>query len=278
MACMCCHNKTAHGTEATVEVGSAHDPAVWAENTKNASIHPLSTSDPTAGTLRRSVRQTIVLSVANTTHHAAASTRSPAQSREFGFTDASFLQLTALPLPPSRFPQIRSVQSGNMNFLNSLLAALYSMSTTYSLALALNEAAPSSSPGDRRRVPKICPLHPVKPQTGVAGVMHVDIAAKYNGPETYGFSEQALVYRLRTKGFTGTPSPGNDWGSDNTPVPVPLSALPSWVRTSDNWEAHKLSSGPKGGHLDPKQFSDCLAARVKELGVEFEMNANVTSV
>ncbi|KAF2115820.1 hypothetical protein BDV96DRAFT_599379 [Lophiotrema nucula] len=178
------------------------------------------------------------------------------------------------------------------------------LSTAYSLALALNETVRTSKAQHRRRIPKItivessdrlCPAASSQAtgglgdfgfgenKTGVAGVsslsykMHVEMAAKYNGEEVYGFGEQ-LVYRLQPKNFTGTPSPADDWGSDNPPIPVPLSDLPSWVRTSDDWEARRLSSGPKVAHLDPKQFCPFLAERVKDLGVHFEMSANVTSV
>lgn len=87
------------------------------------------------------------------------------------------------------------------------------LSTAYSLALALNEAA-SSKPENRRNVPKItiiessdrlCPaasshatggLGDFGYTAGVSGVgslsykMHVEMAARYNGRKAYGFSEQ----------------------------------------------------------------------------------------
>ncbi|KAF2872844.1 hypothetical protein BDV95DRAFT_605434 [Massariosphaeria phaeospora] len=161
------------------------------------------------------------------------------------------------------------------------------LSTAYSLALALQNG--------RRPMPRItiiessdrlCPAASSQAtgglgdfgdnHTGFGGIisltyqMHVDMAAQYNGEE--------VVYRLTPKGFTGSPSPSDGWGSENTPVPVPLSELPSWARTSDDWEAQRLSTGPKGAHLDPTLFCPFLAERVKELGVHVELGANVTSV
>jgi glycine/D-amino acid oxidase-like deaminating enzyme len=93
---------------------------------------------------------------------------------------------------------------------------LIGLSTAYSLALTLNE---SSKPDNRCHMPKftiiessdrLCPAASSQAtggigdfgfgsgNTGVAGVgslsfkMHVDMAAKYNGREAYGFVEQVI--------------------------------------------------------------------------------------
>lgn len=140
-----------------------------------------------------------------------------------------------------------------MNFLNSLFTALYStfsygptplnsisldnsglqdgviiigggivgLSTAYSLALDLKEAAQSSAQQNPHNVPRItlvessdrlCPAASsqatgglgdfgfgTNKSAGVAGVgslsykMHMDMAAKYNGEECYGFSRQVVA-------------------------------------------------------------------------------------
>ena len=95
------------------------------------------------------------------------------------------------------------------------------LSTAYSLALDLKEAAQSSPQQDRRNVPNItlvessdrlCPAASSQAtgglgdfgfgtdrSAGVAGVgslsyeMHVDMAAKYNGEERYGFGRQVFA-------------------------------------------------------------------------------------
>jgi hypothetical protein len=145
-------------------------------------------------------------------------------------------------------------------------AGVIGLSTAYYLALSLNENGTANN-----SLPPIVVVDPSKhicpgassqatgglgdfgfgPRTSALGAfsynLHKELALEHNGRETYAFSD-LKIYRVSPENFSGIPSPPNDWGP-TPPVDKTLADLPSWVKSSRDWQVKLLADAPHSAHL-----------------------------